>query len=87
MANKVLDSVSNGQLEGVAGGYIFDSSVLTHYPNVDNTPWEVLDDKGNVVTRRSDGEYAWNYALKHGYSTEILTWEQVQKLRETGSPY
>ena len=86
MNDKAMNVLSDEQLEGVSGGYIFDASVLT--PNgSDLYPWEILDWNGNVVDRCASYVWAENLALERGYSCEELTWEQVQRLRETGSPY
>ena len=87
MEDKVMNKLTDEQLEGVAGGYIFDASVLTPYPNVDYAPYQVLDDKGNVVAAWDRFDVAWEDARQRGLSQHILSWEQVQKLRETGSPW
>ena len=86
MNDKSLKGLGDGQLNEVAGGYIFDASVLT--PNgSDLYPWEILDWNGNVVERCASYVWAECMAAERGYSCEELTWEQVVKLRETGSPY
>ena len=85
MNGQVLSKLSDGQVEGIAGGYIFNSKVLTE--GYDPNPWEILDEKGDVVDRWDTKEMAERIASGRGFSTEELTWEQVIKLRETGSPY
>ena len=84
MSDKPLEPLDDDQVEKIAGGYIFNASVLSgDYHN----PWEVLDSKGNVVERYGDRRPAEMLAQGLGESTAELTWHQVQKLRETGSPY
>ena len=87
MDDKTLSPLDDSQAEGAVGGYIFDSSVLTQPPLHDESPWEVLDYQGNVVVRFSEYEFAHDYAWDHNLNTDVLNWDQVQKLRETGSPY
>lgn len=83
MDDKVLKEIGDEGLEDVAGGYIFDSSAISW---VEDAPWEVLDKKGGVVARMSTRDRAEKVAKEFGYSTKELNWDQVQRLRETGSP-
>ena len=82
MDNGSLKSIDEEKLDGIAGGYIFDSTELSSraWP-----AWEVLDADGNVVARECIREDAEKTAKKLGLSTQKLNWNQVQKLRETGS--
>ena len=86
MSGEPLKKLDDGQVEEVAGGYIFDSCELNDwYP----TPqaWEVLDAKGDVVARFNHPSEAKEFAEANGYSAEKLSWSQVQKLRNSGSPH
>ena len=83
--DNVLHELDDAQTEKVAGGYLFNASVLAE--DHDPEPWQILDDQGDVVARWANREWAVIMAGLDGYSAEELTWEQVQRLRETGSPY
>jgi hypothetical protein len=85
MSGEPLKKLDDGQVEEVVGGYIFDSTELTGWPPGPQ-PWEVLDDKGDVVARFHHPGEAADFAAANGYSTEHLDWSQVQKLRNSGSP-
>ena len=83
MDDDALKAIGDEKLDEIAGGYIFDSSVLS--PSSYSWPWEVLNDKGCVVARLISKEDAEKVAKAFGLTTQELDWEQVQKLRETGS--
>lgn len=85
MSNETLKKLDDSQVEEIAGGYVFDSGEISYWTECGATPWEVLDDKGDVVARFSHPGGAVDYAAANGYSIEHLNWKQVQKLRETGS--
>ena len=81
------EKLSEEDLKKVAGGYVFNASVLN--PD-DEAPWQVLDQNGKEVARWKD--YYWALIMDKfedyspGGNPIELTWEQVQRLRETGSP-
>ena len=85
MDDQLTGELTNEQLEGVSGGYIFDAEVLTSGNASD--PWEILDNNGDVVDSWDTKEMAEWVAKTNGLSTVELTWEQVQKLRKTGNPF
>ena len=85
MDNEVSKRLSKEDLDKVAGGYIFNASEF--YEVTEPFPWEILDSKGNVIDRWDTKHAAEWMAEWYGESTVELTWEQVQRLRETGSPY
>ena len=74
-----MEELSNKQLESITGGVIFDASniVGSDYYH----PWEVLDEKGNVVKRCTTREEAIFEAGKSNKSYMEITWEQVMQLR------
>ncbi len=65
------------ELENVDGGYIF-------YNRNGNQKWQVINDSTGKVER--DGlarrEYAKDYAKKHGFSTDEISWSDLDKLRK-----
>ena len=72
--------LDDGQLEGAAGGYLF------YYADAPgDADWEVLDDRGDVVSRHETFAQALYYARTHGYGEQELTWAQLWRLREYGS--
>ena len=82
-----IQKLGDELLEGISGGYIFDASVLNAPNSINASPWQVIDKKGNVVKRCETEEDARKYAMAHGYTTDVLNWDQLQKLRKTGRPY
>lgn len=80
MSEDTLKPMDDGQLEGAAGGYLF---YYAEAPG--DADWEVLDDKGNVVSRHETFAQALYYARTHGYGEQELTWAQLWRLREYGS--
>ena len=85
MGDNSLKDLNDDNLQDVAGGYIFYSGVLADIP--DDCPWEVIDDRGDVVARESTPHAARSIAAEMGFSGEELTWDQLQRLRETGNPF
>lgn len=49
-------------------------------------PYAVIDNEGDVVARFRSYDSAIDYANANGYSTTWLNLDQLQKLRENGSP-
>ena len=82
MDDKTLNQISDEQLDKVAGGYIFDASVLECSDPA--RPWEVLDNDGDVLERCQTREEAAAKAKEFGYTTWEISWEEVQTLRATG---
>ena len=78
MSENPLKPLNDGQVEGVAGGYLF------YVEGELETPWEVIDNRGNVVRRCKDRGEAYLFAKENGYGVEELYWSQLKKLRETG---
>ena len=85
MGEKPLKPLDDERVDGVAGGYIFCSDDINVYPA--KKPWEIIDDKGGVVARFEDFDDARYFAKKKGYGTRRLHWYELEKLRETGSPW
>ena len=85
MGDNPLKPLDDGQVEDVAGGYLFDTYELNGDYTTLQKPFEVVDDKGNVVRRFWSTDDARQFAKENGYSTDWISLEQLQKLRETGS--
>ena len=83
MGDEVLKGIGDEGLDDIAGGYIFNASELNN--GYDREPWEVLNKKGTVIARLTTRERAERVAKDFGLSKTELSWEQVQRLRETGS--
>ena len=86
MADKSYKKIDESDLKKVSGGYVFDTKQLLDNPD-ERRRYESLDSKGNVLARFATEEEAKIHAQAYGQSTTSLTWEQLQRLRETGSPY
>ena len=82
MGDNVLKAIDDETIDEVAGGYIFDAMVLTEW--YASYPWEVLSKKGDVIARVTTKERAEQVAKDFGLSPKELSWDQVQRLRETG---
>ena len=85
MSENPLKPLGDERADGVVGGYIFCADELNEFPVKE--PWEVIDDKGDVVARFEWLNDAREYAKQNGYSTDTLSWPELEKLRETGSPW
>lgn len=80
-----LQQLDDSEIAEISGGYLFDTKNMgTDYDGYRR--YEVLDDKGDVVKGFRDWGDACDFATENGYSDTWLTWEQVQRLRSTGSP-
>ena len=79
MAGKSFKKIDDSDLENVNGGYLFydrDWSI------------QVIDSKGDVVGQSKLKREAVKMARDLGENTTFLkTPEELQRLRETGSPY
>ncbi len=87
MSDNPLKPLDDGQVEDVAGGYLFNAYDLETGPWRLEKPYEVIDDNGDVFERFASHVDAKKFAQQNGYSTDWLNWPQLQKLRETGNPY
>ena len=85
MSDNPLKSLDDEQIEGAAGGYLFDTYELEGGYSCLRKPFEVVDDKGEVIGRFWSSDDAKQFAKEKGLSTDWITLEQLQKLRETGS--
>jgi hypothetical protein len=85
MADKSFKKIDESDLEKVNGGYIFDTNQICECANPD-IRFEVIDSKGNVIDRLRSEVDAKMLARYHGEKFTSLSWEQLQRLRETGSP-
>ena len=71
--------LNNDELDQVAGGEIFESSDIPgHNPE---KPWEILDDKGNVLDCAATGDDAIWLASCKGVSRKEVTWDDVLNMR------
>jgi len=77
-----LSKVTDGDLDQVAGGYLF----LMEKSGLGKD--QVIDDKtGKVLAedRFADYRYALEAARKYGVSAKSITWEELYNLRNYGS--
>ncbi len=80
MDDKMIRKLSEDDLDQVSGGQIFDASNIIGHE--DGRPWEVLNDKGEVVGRASNRDEAIWIAGQRGVSRdEVKTWDEVRKMR------
>lgn len=82
MSNKPLKHLSDEQVDGVAGGYLY---LAGH--GTGNSHWEVLDDEGNTVEKFDDYYTAFYCATDNGYTTNVLNTKELETLRATGWPW
>lgn len=85
MADKSLKKIDESDLQEISGGYIFDTKQLCPNP-VWEERYEIIDSKGRVVGTTGTPYVAEMKANQMGENTIYLNWEQLQRLRETGSP-
>ena len=78
---KKANMISDGALEGVSGGLIFNASNIAG--SDPNNPFEVLDDRnGQVLARANSYDQARQYAEHLGQSIEYTDdWDRIQRLR------
>ncbi|MBR0410183.1 MAG: hypothetical protein IJI25_04145 [Eubacterium sp.] len=86
MAAKSFKEIDEAVLQGVSGGYVFDTMEICREPNFTNR-FEVINSTGEVIATSPYSSTAERMAMEKGESSEHLSWEQLQRLRETGSPY
>ena len=65
MSDNPLKPLDDAQVEGIAGGYLFNAMDGTGRVK---KPYEVIDDEGDVVARFSSRDAAISYAEANGYS-------------------
>ena len=75
--NEQLEEMAEGVeladdvLDAVAGGWLFKN---------ENGEWEVIDSRGDVLFT-SDYDTAATWAEKHYYSTRVLSWHELNRIR------
>ena len=75
-----LKSLDDESIDGVAGGYIFDTrDIDVCRPD----HWEVIDNDGNVVSRHERIWQAEDAAIAAGLSPFKLTPQELDQLRES----
>ena len=72
-------------LDEVSGGYIVDSYTGGVQRCNINRFWAVNDKDGSVVGYGAYWRNAADVARKHWQSDQMITWDQLQRLRQTGS--
>ena len=68
------------EMENVSGGYIYDTG-----DEDEEKRWVVIDLKGNVYKVCKGKVHAMEVSKHDGFGTRIITTEELQRLRETGS--
>ncbi|MBO5622332.1 MAG: hypothetical protein J5959_11970 [Butyrivibrio sp.] len=77
---KNINKLNDDELDGVAGGVIFNASGIIG-ADKDN-PWEVLDDRnGNTLGRFKSRDEALAAAGRLGQNHMEVNWDQVLQLR------
>ena len=72
--------ISDEMLGQVSGGALF-NAVNIEGSDRDN-PWEVLDERGNVLERRRTRDEALYQAGVHRVDPREVSWEDVQRMRK-----
>ncbi|MCR4909440.1 MAG: hypothetical protein K5985_11475 [Lachnospiraceae bacterium] len=74
-----MNRLNDNALDQVSGGAIFEASGISgHDPK---NPWEVLNEKGEVLDRAATRDDAIWLAGKNGVSRDEVTWDDVLKMR------
>ena len=68
------------EMDKISGGYIYDNG-----DEDDEKRWVVIDLKGNVYKVCKGKVHAMEVSKQDGLGTRIITAEELQRLRETGS--
>ena len=68
------------EMEKVSGGYIYDTG-----DEDEEKQWVIIDLKGNVYKVCKGKAQAMVLSKEYGFGTRIITTEELQRLRETGS--
>ncbi len=71
--------LADDELDKVAGGAIFDASGICG--SDPERPWEVLDDKGEVVGRAASRFDAIGLAVSMGVNYNEVGWDDVLRMR------
>ena len=73
-------NLTEQEMEKVSGGYIYDTG-----DEDDEKRWVVIDLKGNVYKVCKGKVHAMEVSKHDGFGTRIITTEELQRLRQTGS--
>ena len=68
------------ETEKVSGGYIYDTG-----DEDEEKQWVIIDLQGNVYKVCKGKVHAMVLSKEYGFGTRIITTEELQRLRETGS--
>ncbi len=80
MDEKMKRKLSDDDLDQVSGGEIFNAVNISGHDL--NNPWEVLNEKGEVIGRAPTRDDAiWLAGNKGVSSREVKTWEEVEQMR------
>ena len=82
MGDKPLQPLSDEQVEGVAGGYLYCAGRDTG-----DIHWQVLSNSGEAVVQFDSYYDALDFATENGYNPNELNSKELAKLRETGWPW
>ena len=82
MSDSTLQPLGDGQVEEVAGGYLY-----CERHDGDERHWQVLDKNGNVVERFVSYYDAYYWAINNGYGANEINKDELATLRETGWPW
>ena len=74
-------NLTEQETEKITGGYIYNTG-----DEDEEKRWVVIDLKGNVYKVCKGKVHAMEVSKHDGLGTRIITTEELQRLRETGSP-
>lgn len=82
MKNTDKNELNATELDKVSGGYLY---FRPRYNVADDVVIEVIDDKtGNVVETFHYLDDAREWGSAHGYSTDLIEWNELRMLRVKG---
>lgn len=79
MADKINKKLSEDELDQVSGGQIFNATNIIGHDK--DKPWDVLNDKGEVIGRGADRDEAIWIAGQKGVSRDEIQWDEVRRMR------
>lgn len=74
-----MGKLNDDELAGVSGGAVFDARNISGSDK--NNPFEVVDDRGNVVGRFSNEGDAKKFAREKGLGEYSIDWNEVMRRR------
>ncbi len=73
------NKINDNDLEQISGGQIFYAKGISG--SDPDKPWEVVNEKGEVIDRADSKEYAIWLAGKHNVNFEEVDWKKLCEMR------